>query len=645
MADIEDLASRGHNEAPHMYLDEYEEAIVTSKIQKLPNLQQLLEEEAPYQASVPEEDVEIYQTIVTELISRNPTSKKAIDREIPRLRKQYKKACSKANLLATYQALLQKGSISHHEILDDYLIKKSTRSSSGVLVVTVFTSPYPEVNGVKQRFSCQWNCHYCPNEPGQPRSYLLNEPGVRRANRLDFDPIVQFQERVRTLTEIGHTPDKVEVLVLGGTWESYPMEYQETFIRDVLFAANTYAKPTRRRESLEAEKRFNETESVRVIGITLETRPDTINPEMVRRLRQLGCTRIQLGVQHSDDNILQAVNRGSTRADAVRALRLLKDACFKIDIHIMPDLPGATPEGDKAMFDDFLYNSDLQADQWKIYPCQITPWTLIQQWFEQGKYRPYGLENLIDVICYAKQRVHPWIRLNRVIRDIPAEYVLGGTCCGNLRQSLESRLHAAGRHCRCIRCREVGTDAQALSKRHEAVLVRRDYIAQQGLEVFLSYELPETDTLYGFLRLRLTRTAGEDAFPELRGCALIRELHVYGRLVKTYAKHASLPQHTGFGKGLLAAAEAIARDFCFSSIAVISGVGVRTYYSARGYHLQNRSEGAFQIKSLKYSPVFRCALLFRTRLERDNDVEQFFILMLYFVSHFLMFCSGTRWII
>lgn len=502
-------------------------------------------------------------------------------------------------------------------------------------MVTVFTSAFPEVDGKKQKFSCEWNCYYCPNEPNQPRSYLLNEPGVRRANRLGFDPVEQFNDRVRALVQIGHPADKVELLVLGGTWESYPDQYRTSFIRDLFYAANTFfdSEPKREKMPLFEEQMANQKTKCKIIGVTLETRPDTINGDMLVRLRQFGCTRVQLGVQHTDDVILTVVNRQAYRDDTVRAIRLLKDACFKVDIHLMPDLPGATPEVDKRMFDDVLGSADLQADQWKIYPCQTTPFTLIKQWYEEGKYQPYGMDNLIDVLLYAKRRVHPWIRLNRVVRDIPIEYVLAGVEVANLRQLLGIRMKKEGQTCQCIRCREIGGDKDIAAKVRSAVPVEREYDASGGTEIFLSFETPDQQTIFGFLRLRFPGPDAESPFPELRGVALVRELHVYGNLAATYdpKKRANKAQHLGFGTKLLLRAEAIAADRGYKRMAVISGIGVRSYYENRGYRLVDPERGGFLLKDIRRfqdNPVLQSIMRSRTvatlRQSADARMRLFF---------------------
>ncbi|KAG5481946.1 hypothetical protein LSCM1_05658 [Leishmania martiniquensis] len=645
--------------APLETLSQADRKRIENKLSNLPTLERLLHEPDPNDFSTA--DVEEASRFVRDIVATKPQCDADVERVQRQLQKKYRRVFKKSLLLAGYKrllheavlaetgadapaSLLQKGQSSPDApsaagaapllpdienvapppkmsapgtspsptektpmgcpMLERYLVSKAPRSQSGVLVVTVFTSAYPD----GQNFSCQWNCYYCPNEPGQPRSYLLNEPGVRRANRLQFDPCRQFEERVRSLLAIGHPADKVELLVLGGTWESYPRLYRERFIRDLFYAANTMFDPPQapRRPPLDLlqEQLLNESAHCKIIGVTLETRPDTINPEMLVELRRLGCTRVQLGVQHTDDGILALVNRQCTREDTANAIKLLKDSCFKVDIHLMPDLPGASPAIDKAMFDDVLASPYLQADQWKIYPCQTTPFSVIEQWYKDGKYRPYGLESLIDVLLYAKARVHPWIRINRVIRDIPVDYILAGVEVANLRQLLAHMLRERGDRCRCIRCREVKGDKAVAEKLKSAILQERRYEASEGTEVFLSVEMPTEDaTILGFLRLRLNIRNWETPFSELVPCALIRELHVYGNLLPTYVEgaggaRAPAAQHTGIGQRLLERAEAIAMAEGYSHIAVISGVGARGYYKRHGYRLLAPHRGGFLVKSI-----------------------------------------------
>jgi ELP3 family radical SAM enzyme/protein acetyltransferase len=467
------------------------------------------------------------------------------------------------------------------------------------MVITVLTSPYPtyKKNGKikKQRFSCKHGCYYCPNEPGQPRSYLKNEPAVARANRNEFNPINQFNDRANTYYCVGHPVDKIELLVLGGTWSEYPIQYQEEFVRDLFYAANVfYDNNPREPLSLIEEQKINETAKCKIIGLTLETRPDSITPDEIKRFRYYGCTRVQIGVQHTNDELLRIINRGCYLEDTIRAIKLLKDSCYKIDIHLMPDLPFSTPELDNEMFDMVLDSPDLQVDQWKIYPCEVVPWTIIKKWHNEGEYESYGEEKLIEVILNVKRKVHPWIRLNRVIRDIPNEYISGGNDITNLRQYLIQMLKDRGEKCKCIRCREI---KDKNIDPNTAKLIVRTYPASDGTEYFISYETPDEDTIFGFVRLRLVKNSSVDFIPEIEDAALIRELHIYGNMnpVFKFKNDDSKVQHAGFGKRLMKKAEEIAISQGYKKIVVISGIGVKNYYRKLGY----KSEGTFMVKSLK----------------------------------------------
>lgn len=571
---------------------------------------------ATWDKLVPAEELPKYREMAAFLAEEDPQDGRALEKAFVKLRRKFKALPKKSQMKFVLGQLVQEGFVPRGLALEKLLVKKAQKSQSGVLVVTVLTSPYPKVGKKKQRFSCQWNCYYCPNEPDQPRSYLHDEPSVLRANRNDFDPVLQFCDRCVTLAMNGHPVDKVELLVLGGTWASYPHEYQETFIRDLFFAANTFFQQCQReRKSLEEEKLENETAQVKIIGITLETRPDCITPDELRRFRRYGCTRVQLGIQHTDDAVLAKINRGCTTQDAINAMRMLRDCCYKTDIHLMPNLPGSNPEKDRAMFEYVLHSPDLQADQWKIYPCEVTPWTVIKKWFESGEYVPYAEETLIELLMEVKAQVHPWIRLNRVIRDIPSQYILGGMDEPNLRQVINNKMLAKGTPCRCIRCREVKTDDQAISA---AECVVRRYVANEGDEFFISFEPPDRSKICGFARLRLSKTPGAGIFPELEGAALVRELHVYGQLVAVAGKNGkkklvadgdesgSHAQHTGFGTQLMMKAEEIARAHGYTKMAVIAGVGVRNFYRRLGFEVEG--DGELMIKHLQpqgsWSPVW-----------------------------------------
>ncbi|KAL8446002.1 hypothetical protein Emag_004854 [Eimeria magna] len=530
----------------------------------------------------------LVDAFLNDLLSMRPTTTKEFDAASQILRKKYKAAPSKSQLVAAYKRLLllggqgegaTNGPVDHshghlhpvrNNVLERLMRRKAVRTNSGVLVITVLTAP--------GRFSCPQDCHYCPSEPGQPRSYLSTEPAVLRANQNGWSPLRQFRDRAQTLRRNGHVVDKIEILVLGGTWSGYPQDYQEEFIRDIYYAANVFSQeePTRDPLSLEEEQTLNETASCRIVGLTLETRPDFITRYELRRLRRFGCTRVQIGVQHVDDDILQYINRGCTRRDAIRAIRLLKDAGFKVDIHLMPDLPSSTPDADRQMFH--------------------------YQWYKEGKFIPYADtdgEVLTSLICSVKAAVHPWLRLNRVVRDIPNQSIIGGNNITNLRQELASELERRHLRCKCIRCREVKDAQFDLSL---AELCIRRYETNGGTEFFLSFETPDRNTIFGFLRLRLrgSRSPRDCPFSVLKRVALLRELHVYGCLVphgETKGSEDSRPQHAGFGRRLIQAAEILALARGYRRMAVIAGIGTREYYRASGYHL----EDTYMVKELTVS--------------------------------------------
>jgi len=579
-----------------------------------------------------ESDLKKYRNMILEMISMKieessrPSKSDMID-----LKRRYKFSEKMYFLFKIFDMMVEFGEIdeSKRELFRTIIQTKKGRSQSGVLVITIFTSPYPEYTNskgerVKQEFSCKWNCHYCPNEPGMPRSYLKSEPGVLRGNRNNWDAVDQMHDRMNALYSIGHHIDKLEVLVLGGTWSSYPLEYREEFVRDIYYAANVYKGKERERLSLLEEKRLNERTSARVIGLTLETRPDTISKEEIRRLRYYGCTRVQLGVQHIDDNILDLINRKCKTERTINAIRMLKNCGFKIDIHLMPNLPGSSVEKDRDMllnqfikvnsikkepkynsWSDWIYDrpceiyeewnlarDDLQADQWKIYPMAVVPYSKVAEWYENGEYKPYDPEDLKDLLLDTKKSMLPWIRLNRVVRDITSDYIIASSDTPNMRSELAEILKSRGECCRCIRCREVkGKDWDG-----SGVLMVRKYCGSGSDEYFISFESMDNSTIYGFLRLRLC-DPDTNTFEELEGCALIRELHVYGNLIEVNEDRTGNSQHRGVGKRLMAKAEDIAKENKYNGISVIAGNGVKDYYRKLGYE-QDYGLGDFMIKSL-----------------------------------------------
>ncbi len=529
---------------------------------------------------------------------------------VKRLQKKHKRVVKPSHFTAIYLEECEAGRMTRNKALEELLITARCRGLSGVTVVTIFLSANPD----GQQFSCKWNCHYCPNEPGQPRSYVFKEPGVLRANQCGFDCAEQMWTRINTYRVNGHPTDKFEILILGGTIHSYPKAYLERYMRDMYYAANTCCDPAparRARLTIQEEKEINASSEHRIIGVTVETRPDCITPAEITDFRRWGVTRVQLGVQHTDDAILARVNRGHGLKHTLAAMKMLKDNCFKVDIHLMPNLPGATPAGDKAMFDYVLDN--LHPDQVKIYPCTTMPFTRILEDYKAGAYMPYDNDALTDVVLYWKDKVHPWIRNNRIVRDIPDSYIVAGVKNSNQRLEFKD-LHAArGGVCRCIRCREAGRFPDADPA--DGVLMTQMYEAQGAQEVFITWESKDARVLFGFLRLRLPRAETcAPHFRELVNTALIRELHVYGRTfaVGTSAHSASVgnvgvAQHLGIGRRLLSTAEQVAQKAGYNRIAVISGVGVRRYYESAGYALEEAGLGEFMVKLL---PPYSCGNTF-----------------------------------
>ena len=598
-----------------------------------------------------------------------------------KMKTKYKLCPSKTQMRSTYNKLLVEKQIHSNQQFINYILKKKGRSTSGVNVITVFTSPTPIYTNYKgekitQKFSCKENCAYCPNEPEiriileiidinilknqitvfsfddiklikllsyvikgedkyyvdncdnfngeqfritfkqninnftflkeeiiigvkveQPRSYLTMEPGVRRATRNNFDPQLQIYDRADALTLCGHEVDKIEILVLGGTWDHYNFEYRKYFITSLYHGINTLNNRNVDMLSLEKEIAIAEKSKKRLIGLTVETRPDCITLKQIKNLREFNVTRLQIGVQHIDNDILNYIERGCTNEDTIKGNNLWKQNGGKIDWHLMPDLPGSSFEKDLEMFQKifgvnsikeisknyFVYDlkyPELQADQLKIYPCEVVPWTKIKEWYENGTYKPYSEneEKLIELIIYIKKNVFPWIRINRIIRDIPNNYIIGGNKNVNLHQKVINQKNVKSMD---IRSREVKTNTKDIDK---AELFIRVYNGINSTEYFISYESPDQEILYGFLRLRINHTNDNLVYSILKDSTHIRELHVYGIVVNHKSSKKNV-QHYGFGKKLLKIAEEITLENGFSKISVISGVGVREYYQKNGYEL------------------------------------------------------------
>lgn len=519
------------------------------------------------------------------------------DNDIMRFQKHiqrtYKITLSKSNLIYFYN-YLNINNLAFKKLIT----KKKSKSNSGVIVITLLTSGNPEYiddNGVliKDKFSCRHNCAYCPNEKAhegnnwvdQPRSYLYTEPAVLRANENNFDPILQFNSRITSLINMGHIVDKLELIILGGTWSNYNIKYRDYFITSTYYAANTFYTDKRDMLSLEDEITLNETSKIHIIGLTLETRPDEITLNEIKEFRRYNCTRVQLGVQHTDNEVLKKIKRGHTIEKVYDAIKILKNNGYKVDIHLMPNLPGSSYDMDKKMLEDSLYDDRLQVDQYKIYPTAIVPWTQIKDWYDKGEYVPYNDLLLFELIKEFKKKVQKWKRLNRIIRDIPSTYITGGYKHEyvNMRQLLQNDMKKNNWCCNCIRCREVKDIKINLDNIELNTL---SYYASEGMEYFISYETDKY--LIGFIRLRLANKVDKtNQLNILHDAALIRELHVYSNLSDVGNNIETSYQHKGYGKKLVAEAEKIAYNNGYKKIAIISGTGVRNYYRNIGYELED----------------------------------------------------------
>ncbi len=483
----------------------------------------------------------------------------------------------KSQLLSAYHNLVKNKKVRPNKNIEQLLTKRAVRTLSGVAVVSVLTKPLP----------CPGNCLYCPTERNMPKSYLSNEPAVMRAILNDFDPGRQITMRLKALAANGHPTDKIELIIMGGTWSYHSPQYQSWFIKSCFEALNGRTSST-----LETAQKKNETAAHRCIGLTLETRPDFISEKEILRMRKFGCTRVELGIQHLDDKILQLNRRGHTAKDSARAIRLLKIAGFKINYHLMLNLPGSTPAKDLAMFEKIYSHPDWMPDMVKIYPCVVNEHSDLYKSWKNKKYRPYTDKQLLELIKKIKKITPPWVRITRLIRDIPQESIVAGNKITNLRQLIQDQSRREGWACRCIRCREAGHQQNEKRKTKNEKLKIQKYKANDGLEYFLSYESPDKKTLYAFLRLRINNNPRNNFIPELADAAIVRELHTYGRL--TSLKETGDVQHLGLGKKLLAEAEKITDQNGLNKIAVISGIGVREYYRKNGYNL----DGSYMVKTL-----------------------------------------------
>jgi len=470
---------------------------------------------------------------------------------------------SKSVLVAAYRQLVAEGEWPDDPELLARIRMKPMRTLSGVTVVTVLTKPYP----------CPGKCIFCPTDVRMPKSYLPDEPGARRALHHQFDPYDQVRARLSALDAVGHPTDKIELLILGGTWNSYRRDYQEWFVKRLFEAMNGEEA-----ETLAEAQTVNERTEHRNVGLVIETRPDHIDAGELARMRTLGVTKVQMGAQSFDDHLLEINRRGHDVAATRRATALLRAAGYKIVLHWMPNLLGATLESDREDFTHLW--EDFCPDEIKIYPTQLLETAELYEYWQRGEYEPYTTEQLIALIADLKPTIPRYCRVNRVVRDIPSTNVVAGNKRTSLRMDVHAEMKQRGTRCQCVRCREVrGRPVEAEELSFNDLV----YSAGGAEEHFLSFVTPK-DRLAGFLRLSLP---GEDSPPtglaDLEGAALVREVHVYGQSLEVGEEIEGAAQHIGLGTELLERAESIARENGYACLAVISAVGTRRYYAGRGF--------------------------------------------------------------
>ena len=581
-------------------------------------------------------------------------------REHQQLMRRYPKPAgagfySLANLVDGWRVFAgQHGLPAYDEALLYKLRRKPVRTMSGVTPLTLLTKPFP----------CPGTCIFCPNDVRMPKSYLADEPGAQRAEKNAFDPYLQTWMRLQTYHNLGHSTDKIEIIILGGTWSFYPETYQIWFVKRIFDAMHDFGKGIDRRaevsaalreksmftglpisdvtiegatmtasynqtvqdiyaaemrrsrglaeqiaaglrprgpadeyatwDELEAAQRENETAVCRAVGLVIETRPDHISEAEVIRVRRLGCTKVQIGFQSLNDRVLDLNKRGHDVAATRRAIGLLRRAGFKIHAHWMPNLYGSTPQADLEDYERLFGDPDFRPDELKIYPCSLIESAELMQQYQAGDWRPYSHDELLELLVDCFKRTPEYCRLTRVIRDIPGTDIVDGNKVTNFRQLVERELERLGERSVDIRAREIRKKAVTSA---DLILDSLTYASSIGDEVFLQV-ITERREIAGFLRLSLPAASQQALLDELRNCAMIREVHVYGLALGIGATGAGRAQHAGLGTRLIERAVQIAADRGYERLAVISSVGTREYYRKRGF-----SDGAlYQFRELQ-TPV------------------------------------------
>ncbi|GAB5570343.1 elongator complex protein 3 isoform X2 [Prionailurus iriomotensis] len=455
----------------------------------------------------------------------------------------------------------------YRKVLVPKLKAKPIRTASGIAVVAVMCKPHrcPHISFTGNI------CVYCPGGPDSDfeystQSYTGYEPTSMRAIRARYDPYLQTRHRIEQLKQLGHSVDKVEFIVMGGTFMALPEEYRDYFIRNLHDALSGHTS-----NNIYEAVKYSERSLTKCIGITIETRPDYCMKRHLGDMLTYGCTRLEIGVQSVYEDVARDTNRGHTVKAVCESFHLAKDSGFKVVAHMMPDLPNVGLERDIEQFTEFFENPAFRPDGLKLYPTLVIRGTGLYELWKSGRYKSYSPSDLIELVARILALVPPWTRVYRVQRDIPMPLVSSGVEHGNLRELAFARMKDLGIQCRDVRTREVGIqEIHHKVRPYQVELVRRDYVANGGWETFLSYEDPDQDILIGLLRLR---KCSEETFrfELVGGVSIVRELHVYGSVVPVSSRDPTKFQHQGFGMLLMEEAERIAREEHGSGkIAVIS---------------------------------------------------------------------------
>lgn len=560
-------------------------------------------------------------SILKEVLSAEKMNPKRLRKILSKYPKDGNRLFTKNQLINGFRYLQEKTIIDQNIKLPQTLQKKPTRTISGVTTVTVLTKPFP----------CPGKCIFCPNDITMPKSYIASEPGAQRALNNKFSPYLQVYNRLRALNSIGHPTEKIELLILGGTWSYYPRNYQVWFVKECFRALNKfnpkkihelphtkmlvntkklneeYRKKTCKSnynsiinskeyiafkedfiedtnqkatwKQLFHEHKKNETSHARCVGLVLETRPDALNEKEVLNLRKFGATKIQIGVQTLNEKINFLNKRLETKKQITKAFNLLRLAGFKVHAHMMPNLYGATPEIDRKSYKELFRSKNFKPDEVKIYPTSIIKYTRLYDLFKQKKYKPYSTEQLIDLIAKHLEMTPEYCRISRVIRDIPAAEIEKGNKTSNLRELVKQKLEKENRRNSNIRAREI-RDLKIEVK--DLLLDKQNYETTNSYEYFVQF-ITKQRKIAGFIRLSLPKGKTNPITSELNDTALIREIHIYGPSLEIGKREKEKLQHLGLGAKLIKEALRISRESGYKKISVISAIGTREYYRRKGF--------------------------------------------------------------